>query len=112
MYYATSHNPIKTHTTSGIGVVYTPQQPFFFFFIRSRPPPNSPLFPTPPLSRPPRPGSRGGRPMGVPPERAAGPLEGVLNRLSQRVRIEGFRPGRAPRPMIEARLGAAAIRDE
>src|SRR2546430_14839702 len=58
------------------------------------------------------PGSQVGLTIEVPSEQVDRAFERVFNRLSQRVRIEGFRPGRAPRPLIEARLGAAAIRDE
>ena len=36
----------------------------------------------------------------------------VLNRLASRAKIEGFRPGRAPRALVEARLGPAALREE
>ena len=36
----------------------------------------------------------------------------VLNRLASRAKIEGFRPGRAPRALIEARIGPAALREE
>ena len=36
----------------------------------------------------------------------------VLDRLASRAKIEGFRPGRAPRALIEARLGPAALREE
>src|SRR5258708_40202979 len=38
--------------------------------------------------------------------------ERVLNGLASRVKIEGFRPGKAPRQLIEARLGPAALREE
>ncbi|HEX7264586.1 MAG TPA: trigger factor, partial [Candidatus Dormibacteraeota bacterium] len=38
--------------------------------------------------------------------------EKVLNRLASRAKLEGFRPGRAPRALVEARLGPAAIREE
>ena len=38
--------------------------------------------------------------------------ERVLSRLASRARIEGFRPGKAPRALIEARLGAEALREE
>lgn len=58
------------------------------------------------------PGSQVGLTIEVPSEQVDRAFERVLNRLSQRVRIEGFRPGKAPRPLIEARLGPAAIRDE
>lgn len=36
----------------------------------------------------------------------------VLNRLASRARIEGFRPGHAPRALVEARLGPAVLREE
>lgn len=38
--------------------------------------------------------------------------ERVLNRLVSRAKLEGFRPGKAPRALVEARLGAAALREE
>jgi trigger factor len=38
--------------------------------------------------------------------------ERVLNRLVSRAKIEGFRPGRAPRALVEARLGPAVVREE
>ena len=36
----------------------------------------------------------------------------VLQRLGQRVKIEGFRPGKAPREVLEARIGPTALREE
>jgi trigger factor len=36
----------------------------------------------------------------------------TLNRLSKEARIPGFRPGKAPRRVIEARLGQKAIREQ
>ncbi len=36
----------------------------------------------------------------------------VLNRLASRAKIEGFRPGHAPRALVEARLGPAVLREE
>src|SRR5438128_11815078 len=36
----------------------------------------------------------------------------VLNRLASRAKIEGFRPGKAPRALVEARIGPAALREE
>ena len=36
----------------------------------------------------------------------------VLNRLASRAKIEGFRPGRAPRALIESRIGPTALREE
>jgi len=35
-------------------------------------------------------------------------LDGVMNRLSREVRVPGFRPGKVPRRVIEARMGGAA----
>ena len=48
----------------------------------------------------------------VPVEVVDATYERVLNRLVSRARIEGFRPGRAPRALVEARLGPAVIREE
>jgi trigger factor len=48
----------------------------------------------------------------VPSERVDDAFNRVLNRLSQRVKIEGFRPGKAPRPLVEARVGAITLREE
>ena len=39
-------------------------------------------------------------------------FERVIRRLSQKVKIQGFRPGKAPRAVVEARLGLPAIREE
>jgi len=36
----------------------------------------------------------------------------VLNRLASRAKIEGFRPGKAPRALVESRIGPAALREE
>jgi trigger factor len=58
------------------------------------------------------PGSQVGLTIEVPPEQVDRAFERVLDRLAQRVRIEGFRPGKAPRPLVEARLGQSAVRDE
>jgi trigger factor len=58
------------------------------------------------------PGSQVGLTIEVPQARVDAAFERVLNRLSQRMRIGGFRPGKAPRALVEARLGPAAIRDE
>src|SRR5215510_10124671 len=58
------------------------------------------------------PGSQVGLTIEVPSDQVDRAYERVLNRLAQRMRIEGFRPGKAPRPLVEARLGPAAIREE
>jgi len=48
----------------------------------------------------------------VPAEKVDATYERVLNRLASRAKLEGFRPGRAPRALVEARLGPAAVREE
>jgi trigger factor len=48
----------------------------------------------------------------VPAETVEATYEKVLNRLASKAKLEGFRPGRAPRALVEARLGPAAIREE
>lgn len=48
----------------------------------------------------------------VPAETVDATFDRVLNRLVSHAKIEGFRPGRAPRALVEARLGPAAIREE
>ncbi len=48
----------------------------------------------------------------VPAETVDAAYERVLNRLTSRAKIEGFRPGKAPRALVEARLGAAVVREE
>jgi trigger factor len=58
------------------------------------------------------PGSQVGLTIEVPQEQVDRAFERALERLARRVRIGGFRPGKAPRPLLEARLGPAVIRDE
>ncbi len=48
----------------------------------------------------------------VPAARVDAAYDRVLNRLGQRVKIEGFRPGKAPRAVLEARVGPTALREE
>jgi trigger factor len=48
----------------------------------------------------------------VPAQRVDAAYDRVLQRLAQRVKIEGFRPGKAPRAVLEARLGPTALREE
>src|SRR2546427_3525284 len=47
-----------------------------------------------------------------PAETVDATYERVLNRLASRSKLEGFRPGRAPRALVEARLGPAVLREE
>jgi trigger factor len=48
----------------------------------------------------------------VPAETVDATYEKVLNRLASKAKLEGFRPGRAPRALVEARVGPAALREE
>ena len=48
----------------------------------------------------------------VEPERLEASMDKAVRRLSQRVRIPGFRPGKAPRHVIERTLGRSALVQE
>ena len=48
----------------------------------------------------------------VPVETVDAAFERVLNRLTAKAKIEGFRPGKAPRALVESRIGSAALREE
>jgi len=58
------------------------------------------------------PKSQVGMSIEVPVEVVDATYDRVLNRLASRARIEGFRPGRAPRALVEARIGPAVLREE
>lgn len=58
------------------------------------------------------PKSQVGMTIEVPAARVEATYERVLSRLASRAKIEGFRPGRAPRALVEARVGPAALREE
>ncbi len=60
----------------------------------------------------PLPKSQVGMTIEVPADMVDATYEKVLNRLASRSRLEGFRPGRAPRALVEARIGPAALREE
>jgi trigger factor len=68
----------------------------------------------PPLSvsTEPLPKSQVGMTIEVPAELVDATFERVLKRLVSRAKIEGFRPGHAPRALVEARLGPAVVREE
>jgi trigger factor len=59
-----------------------------------------------------RPGSRVELTIEVPSVQIDAAFDKALDRLSRRVRVHGFRPGRAPRPLVEARVGVEALREE
>jgi trigger factor len=48
----------------------------------------------------------------VPSERLDRAIRDATGRLSRRTRVAGFRPGKAPRPMLERVLGPTAVLDE
>ena len=48
----------------------------------------------------------------LPPERLDRSLDDAARRLSQMHRFPGFRPGKAPRAMVERMLGASTVLDE
>jgi len=48
----------------------------------------------------------------VAPERVEASMNKAARRLSERVRIPGFRPGKAPRPIVERHLGRGALLQE
>src|SRR5947207_1918029 len=58
------------------------------------------------------PKSQVGMKIEVPAEVVDATYDRVLNRLASRAKIEGFRPGHAPRALVEARLGPAVLREE
>jgi trigger factor len=58
------------------------------------------------------PGSQVGLTIEVPQAEVDGAYDRVLQRLSQRVKIGGFRPGKAPKALVEARVGPSAVREE
>jgi trigger factor len=58
------------------------------------------------------PKSQVGMTIEVPAEVVEATYNRVLNRLASRAKIEGFRPGKAPRALVESRIGPAALREE
>lgn len=48
----------------------------------------------------------------VPPDRLDQAVGDAVRRLSRRTRVPGFRPGKAPRPVLERTLGPGVILDE
>src|ERR1700687_5548289 len=69
--------------------------------------PNTPSVSTEPLTK-----SQVGMTIEVPAELVDATFERVLNRLVSRAKIEGFRRGRAPGALVEARRGPAVVREE
>ena len=48
----------------------------------------------------------------LPPERLTRSIDDAVRRLAKRVRVPGFRPGKAPRPVLERHLGPGVVMDE
>jgi trigger factor len=48
----------------------------------------------------------------VPPDQLDRAVRDAVGRLSRRTRVAGFRPGKAPRPILERVLGPSAVIDE
>src|SRR5262245_64785184 len=48
----------------------------------------------------------------LPPEQLVHAIDEAVRHISRRTRIAGFRPGKAPRPIVERAVGAPAILDE
>ena len=48
----------------------------------------------------------------LPPERLDRAIDDAVRRLARRARVPGFRPGKAPRPVLERHLGPGAVVDE
>jgi trigger factor len=48
----------------------------------------------------------------LPPERLDRSVDDAVRRLAKRVRVPGFRPGKAPRPVLERHLGPGVVLDE
>ena len=48
----------------------------------------------------------------LPPERLSRAIDQAVGRLSRQTRVAGFRPGKAPRVMLERVLGEGAILDD
>jgi trigger factor len=64
------------------------------------------------ISRETLPGSQVALAIEVPADEVDRAFEKVITRLSQKAKIQGFRPGKAPRAVVEARLGPQLIREE
>jgi trigger factor len=48
----------------------------------------------------------------LPPERLGRAIDDAVRRLSRRTRVPGFRPGKAPRPVLERHLGPGMVLEE
>src|SRR4051794_12455274 len=69
-------------------------------------------FPAMQITRTPAPKSAIQLEIELPPERLDRALDTAARALSRRTRVPGFRPGKAPRPVLERHLGPGAVLDE
>src|ERR1700694_2956350 len=59
-----------------------------------------------------RPGSVVALAIEVPADQVERAIDRAFNQLAPRVRVPGFRPGKAPRPVIEREIGWTTLRDQ
>ena len=64
------------------------------------------------ITRTPAPGSTVRLEIELPPERLDRAVQSAVQALARRTRIPGFRPGKAPRPVLERHLGPGVVMDE
>src|SRR6185312_8460811 len=64
------------------------------------------------ITRTPAPGSTVQLQIELPPERLDRAVDVAVRTLARRTRIPGFRPGKAPRPVLERHLGPGVVLDE
>jgi trigger factor len=64
------------------------------------------------ITRTPAPNSTVRLEIELPPERLDRALQSAVQALARRTRIPGFRPGKAPRPVLERHLGPGIVMDE
>jgi trigger factor len=64
------------------------------------------------ITRTPAPGSTVRLEIELPPERLDRAVDAAVRALARRTRIPGFRPGKAPRPVLERHLGPGVVMDE
>jgi trigger factor len=60
----------------------------------------------------PLPGSRVGMTIEIPTSQVDAAYERALEKVARKIRIQGFRPGRAPRAIVEQRANPLALREE
>ena len=48
----------------------------------------------------------------VPEDQVQSSIDRAYQRLAPRVKVAGFRPGKAPRPMVERQIGWSTLRQE